>query len=481
MYNPYNPNYYAHLADDSAMIQAAVDAAAEVGEAVTIPRHNARTGGTVWNICRAILLHTGSVIYLENCHLRHGDDCVDNLFRNSNADTPLGFTREGRQSDITITGFGSCLLDGGNYPGVTEENYKDFGYTHNYMNCMFHFVNVERVKISNLRITRHRYWSMVFHYSSHVQIRDIDFYGPWQCRNQDGIDLRSGCSHFLIENITGITGDDVVAMTNLINQYMEPMAACGYDDSIHNVIIQNIRASTRHSFVRILNHGGRKIYNILIENLMYDCESDPSDTRIRPGVDPSEFPGSYDPIHLEVYQFPQDYTVRIGTCFFNRTDPMAQLGDTYNITVKNVHCRGFAAVCLSCTAQNVLIDNVRMYGDGMTGVYFAQGPMRNIHVRNISFAENACHSRVWDARYIECELEGFAKDVAALPQRQASAVYFKNSDVEDVTFENISSSKNNTAVFSGFGKVNAVASGITKGREDLPLNAGVGLNITIKD
>ena len=244
----------------------------QVGEAVTIPRYNARTGENVWNICRAILLYTGSVIYLENCHLRHGDDCVDNLFRNSNTDTPLGYTREGRQSDITIMGIGSCLLDGGDYPGVTEENYRELGMTHNYGNCMFHFVNVERVKISNIRITRQRYWSMVFHYSSHVQIRDIDYNSPWQCRNQDGIDLRSGCSHFLIENITGVTGDDVVAMTNLRNQYMIPMAECGYDDSIHNVIIQNIRASTRHSFVRILNHGGRKIYNILVDNLIVVVE-----------------------------------------------------------------------------------------------------------------------------------------------------------------------------------------------------------------
>lgn len=481
MYNPYDPNAYAHLADDSAMIQAAVDAAAEFGEAVTIPRYNARTGGNIWHISRAILLHTGSVIYLDNCHLRQADYCVDNIFRNSNNDTPLGFTREGRQTDITIEGMGNCLLDSGEYPGVTEDNYREAGLSHNYINCMFNFVNVERVKISNIRIARHRYWSMVFHYSSHVQIRNIDFYGPWDFRNQDGIDLRSGCSHFVIENITGVTGDDVVAMTNLRNYYAPLMAGCGYDDSIHNVMIQNIRASTQHSFVRILNHGGRKIYNILIQDLMYDCESDPSDTRIRPGVNPTTFPGSYVPIHPEVYRFPQDYTVRIGTCFFHGKDPMATLGDTYNITVQNIHCRGLAGVCLSCTAKDVLIDNVHLYGQGMTGVYFAQGPIRDVHVRNISYAENAALHPEWDDRLIECELEGFEKDVAALPQRQASAVYFKNSDIEDVSFENISAGKNNTAVFSGFGKVNAVASGIIKGREDLPINGGVGLNIKVTE
>ena len=70
MYDQFNPNFYAHLEDDSAMIQAAVDAAAQTGDAVTIPRRNERTGKNVWDICRAILLHTGSVLYLDNCKYR---------------------------------------------------------------------------------------------------------------------------------------------------------------------------------------------------------------------------------------------------------------------------------------------------------------------------------------------------------------------------------------------------------------------------
>ena len=45
-----NPNAYAHLEDDSAMIQAAVDDAAQSGERVEIPRRNARTGKDIW-IC----------------------------------------------------------------------------------------------------------------------------------------------------------------------------------------------------------------------------------------------------------------------------------------------------------------------------------------------------------------------------------------------------------------------------------------------
>ena len=139
----FNPNYYVDLADDSAMIQAAVDEAAKTGDAVTIPRHNARTGKNIWDISRSIMLYTGSVIYLDNCHLRQADDVITNIFRNSNNETELGCTREGRQSNITIIGMGNCLLDGGVKNGLTEVNCAEYGVKSACENSMFNFMNVE--------------------------------------------------------------------------------------------------------------------------------------------------------------------------------------------------------------------------------------------------------------------------------------------------------------------------------------------------
>ena len=78
--NRFNPNFYANLEDDSAMIQAAVDAAAETGETVTIPRHNERTGEDIWMITHAVRLHTGSVVCLDNCILRQADGMFENIF-----------------------------------------------------------------------------------------------------------------------------------------------------------------------------------------------------------------------------------------------------------------------------------------------------------------------------------------------------------------------------------------------------------------
>jgi polygalacturonase len=52
----YSPNDFMNLDSDSAMIQAAVDAAAESGAKVVIPRRNKRTGKDFWNITKAVEL-----------------------------------------------------------------------------------------------------------------------------------------------------------------------------------------------------------------------------------------------------------------------------------------------------------------------------------------------------------------------------------------------------------------------------------------
>ncbi len=109
-----DPNRY-ELASDAARIQAAVDEARASGGAVRIPRINARTNEPLWEIDTAIELHSGSVVYLDNCHLRLADGVFCNIFKNSHARTPQGLTPAGRQYDIRILGLGNAVLDGGNH------------------------------------------------------------------------------------------------------------------------------------------------------------------------------------------------------------------------------------------------------------------------------------------------------------------------------------------------------------------------------
>jgi len=48
-------------------------------------------------------------------------------------------------------------------------------------------------------------------------------------------------------------------------------------DAIHNVVVRNVNACSRWAVVRLLNHYGHKLYNILIENIQCSVEVDPSE------------------------------------------------------------------------------------------------------------------------------------------------------------------------------------------------------------
>ena len=309
MWNDFvSPNDFVNHPDDSAMIQAAVEEAAKTGREVVIPRVNARTGQPIWTISRAIELPSGSFIVLDNCHMRLADKVYSNIFKNANARTPLGRTKEGRQYDIHITGRGNALLDGGNHNGLYEYNCDTDGRPNIIENTMIHLHNVERFSIEHIRIIDHRHWGITCHYCSTGRIAHLTFKCDVNFKNMDGVDLRTGCSDIVIEDLTGSTGDDMVALTNI--PYCERYAVEGLDDSIHSVIIRNIRAllTGNHALVRLLNQGGRKLYNILVDGVM-DLSHNGQELH-RPYA-----------------------AIRIGDVFYNYGRPMAKLGDTYGITV----------------------------------------------------------------------------------------------------------------------------------------------------
>jgi len=462
MYDKYNPNYYVNLSDDSAMIQAAVDAAAETGDEVIIPRYNARTGENIWNISRAIRLHTGSSVCLDCCHLRQADGVYQNIFINSNHGTPLGYTREGRQYDIRIYGRGNALLDGGIHNGLREHNHNRDGLPHIEYNSMFNFLNVERLRVENLRIINHRYWAFVHTYCAHGRISNIDFYVPVQRMNQDGINLRSGCSHFIIENVTGCNGDDTVALTNLISRHDAPMAAAGYDTSIHNVIIRNIQAPSMHSLLRLLCHYGKKIYNIVAENIMEDCESEYAN---KPG---------YVPVHPEMDSLRSGACVRIGgeAYFGGVAENRAKCTDMYNITIRNVVAQGRVAIKADSGLCGALFDNIRVYGQGGSAVHFGDGEIRNVVISNVIYPANVMPNAADDNRREGPWSKLSEKDLTELPDREICAIYFKNVKAENIVVNNLMAGEHLTAVFGGNGEAKVKASNVIRYAEKTPLNIG---------
>lgn len=441
--NRYNPNAYTHLSDDAAMIQAAVDAARESGAQVTIPRHNERTGKDFWDLPKAILLYTGSCVVLDNCFLRQSDDSIDNIFRNSICRTPDGTKKENRQYDIRIIGIGNAVLDGGKYNGICEKNWIEKGVDL-YGNCLIHFQNLERFSVENITLSNQRYWAMCHHCCSEGRISNITL-NAWGDRpNQDGIDLRYGCHGILIENIMGYSGDDVIALTCL-NDRDGTMLVEGMDSSIHNVIIRNVQAAgrERRGIVRLLNNFGRKLYNVIIENVI-DL-STPGDN------------------------WRDGSAVRINDLAYIRDEnDIARFGDTYNITVRNIvsRCRhGFFA---SATLENVLIDNVQMHGDGGTAMLLRAGVYKNLRVRNLTFSHE-CDTPETDDNPSENAYNRRKLPQQPVEDNRAYGIYFQGATVRNLNFDGITCGKKLDAVFGGFGDVEFKARDIFLQDDTVPM------------
>src|SRR5690606_6976749 len=97
------------------------------------------------------------------------------------------------------------------------------------------------------------------------------------------VDLRRGCHDILMENITGRTGDDLIALTALPGKSqaggLNSTQVTGPEptEGIWNVIIRNVRGNAcPHHIIRLLNNHGMKMYDIVIDGVI--------DTAVAPEV-----------------------------------------------------------------------------------------------------------------------------------------------------------------------------------------------------
>ena len=438
-----DPNRY-ELASDAARIQAAVDEARASGGAVRIPRINARTNEPLWEIDTAIELHSGSVVYLDNCHLRLADGVFCNIFKNSHARTPQGLTPAGRQYDIRILGLGNAMLDGGNHNGLHEWTSETEGYPNIIENTFVHLHNVERFAIENLRVVRHRWWGVTCHYCAQGRIANLAFACEVNLQNMDGVDLRTGCHDILIENLTGSTGDDMVALTNI--PYCARYDVAGLDTAIHSVTIRNIRAKLtgNHALVRLLNQGGRQLYNVLVDGVT-DLSS-PGEELHRPYA-----------------------AIRIGDMFYNYDQPMAKLGDTRGIILRNVMTRAQNGVYAACTLQDALIDGVQLFGDAGTGLCFNCCQARNITLRNMQYG--------YDSR-IPASDRGRIIQTTDDRLERLCGIYFHRSDCEGLTVDGLTMGRGGDAVVGGdHSRARLRLTNLAKLEPELPMLAGDGIEI----
>ena len=368
------PNDVGVISDtDSKSVQNAVRLAHEKKCSVLVPRFNERRGDSIWIFDEAVLLPSDIEVILDNCHIRLADGVMDNVFRNENMyDRERNFINRGRQHNIYIKGIGNAILDGGNHNGLLELNAGKRGLRMDANNFIL-FHNVEGFSIENLELRDQRHWAVNILFSSKGRISDIRICGRNNIPNQDGIDIRMGCSDLVIENISGQSGDDLVAITSQGGSFRYlPSEDC--DRDVHGVVIRNILgASAAQALVALRNHDGSKMYDICVENVM-DTQNNNKNNHPY-GV------------------------LRVGENLYFR-ERESVMGETHGIYAKNIFSRSDETVCVGATLKDCAFENIYVSHMAHCAVSTDHRPHQNggVKMENVTF----------DGIYVKSDRRSFA-------------------------------------------------------------------------
>lgn len=295
---------------DSERIQAAIDSAKGTTDKIVIPKRNSN-GTNLWKIDHAILLPGNMTVILDDCIIQLSDKSRDNMFRSENVG--IGTTDPTWNSNISIIGLGNVILKGADNPRATGDAYRtlvltpqkgrvsygsDAGKkgvkeTGDWRNIMILIAYVDGFKLKNVNIQNSHAWAVSFERARNAYLSDITFDNPEEiivdgkavkASNKDGINLRHGCKYFRIENITGINGDDLVALSSLdpapyyhsngdINSYQVTSTRWnGPEDDTEQIFITNCK--TNYTGVAIRASGNAGISHVYINGVITKARPD---------------------------------------------------------------------------------------------------------------------------------------------------------------------------------------------------------------
>lgn len=99
--------------------------------------------------------------------------------------------------------------------------------------------------------------------------------------NQDGIDIRNGCHNIIISDITGRTGDDLIALTAIANENVGFIPGGSFrtthvmhndwtkrDKNIHDIIIRNVMGYSQLCYLIRLLPSNSRIWNVVIDGVV---------------------------------------------------------------------------------------------------------------------------------------------------------------------------------------------------------------------
>lgn len=342
---------------DAHSIQQAINKAVETGvRKVVVPRINGRTGRPLWEIDETILLPSDFYLVLDNCVLRMADGVFCNMFRNASCGNE-SLRQDGVQKNIIIEGAGNAVLDGGNHNGLTERTSETGKFPNIVNNTTLLFHNVVGFRVSGLRIVNPRWWGMTYIHCAEGRIADIDFCAMNNAPNQDGIDLRIGCHDITIENITGKTGDDTIALTALLHKFDFPWQVPGQCNDIRNIVIRNVRTEVTggHHIVRLLNHDGNQLHDIMIDTIVEQQSYGDNNARA---------------------------ALKIGDSGYYSLRPCAP-GETCRITARNIICHAKQAVYFNGYASECRLENIQMSGYGGNAIAALDAELEHILVDGV--------------------------------------------------------------------------------------------------
>lgn len=282
--------------DDNETIKRAIENREPDGIVVIQPRRSeVEPERDYWLLDQAILLPENTTVILQNCTIKLSDKCRDNFFRSANCG--IGIPYPERIRNIHIRGEGMCTLLGADHPRAVGDGGKilanpcpyrpeDIRALGKWEPAQWHdysygtdagkegesqfgdwrgigvlLANVEHFSIENLRIVDSHGWGISLEACAHGRVSRIEFSAYMykmidgmlsNMENQDGIDIRNGCHDIVISDISGCTGDDLIALTAVANHNFLPGGSMRTTHVMHN------DWSKRE----------RDIYNIVIRNVV---------------------------------------------------------------------------------------------------------------------------------------------------------------------------------------------------------------------
>ncbi|MGG8217566.1 hypothetical protein PGO57_24225 [Klebsiella aerogenes] len=247
---------------------------------------------STWVRGSALLMHDNLTLSLNSATLKLADGVFDNIIRNKgivfDPDNPNGVAlelNENRNVKIIGSGKDECFIEGPDVPYTAPhpinggEPVEWVGDFFGWRTIGILLANCKNYEMSGFTMRKTTCWGISQERGCEgMHLHDIGF--DTTVKNGDGIDFRMGCRNGLVENISGNTSDDTVAMTALLNwqtnypsgNYIWPLQVSGdashpLGDDIENITVQNIKSSSLANQVRLLITNGAKMSDITVSDI----------------------------------------------------------------------------------------------------------------------------------------------------------------------------------------------------------------------